>query len=264
MAPLTVRDGCRLEVETTGAGPALVLIPGLGGSAIFWSAMLPALAADRLVVTFDHRGAGRSERPEGTYSIEGLADDLVDILDALGLAHADLLGHSTGGAIAQLVAAKAPERVRSLILSATWHRPDLHFRTLFEARLAVLEILGPEAYARLTQVIGYLPDWLVAHPELVEHAVARASADLKPLSVAAARIRMLLAFAGLDDLSRIRQPTLVVGAKDDMIVAFGQSVALADGISGAHLLAREGGHFFPRIQPDRFVADVLDFLRAVP
>ncbi|MGY8635362.1 alpha/beta fold hydrolase [Bradyrhizobium sp. 14AA] len=263
MTFLTARDGCRLYAETSGSGAPVVLIPGLGGSASFWSAMVPEFADARRVISFDHRGAGRSDRPAETYTIEALAEDLVDMLDALGIARADLVGHSTGGVIAQVVAREYPTRIGRIVLSATWHRPDFHFQTLFRSRLEVLESLGPESYARLTQVIGFPPDWLASHPELVEQAVARARVDLEPIAVSSARIRMLLAFEGLDDLSHICHPTLVIGARDDMVVAYGQSVALANGITGAKLLSREGGHFFPKIRPDQFVQDVRFFLDEV-
>ncbi|HEV2160515.1 alpha/beta fold hydrolase [Bradyrhizobium sp.] len=257
---LNARDGCRLCVETTGSGKAIVLIPGLGGAASFWSAMAPGFADGRRVISYDHRGAGRSDRPDGAYEIEILAEDLIDMLDALGIERADLVGHSTGGAIAQVVARNHPARVGKIVLSATWHRPDTRFQTLFRLRLEVLESLGPESYARLTQVIGFRPDWLVSHPELVEQAAARARADLEPISVSSSRIQMLLAFQGVDDLAHISQETLVLGATDDMIVAYAQSVALANGIPSATLLPYDGGHFFPRVYPDQFVRDVRSFL----
>lgn len=256
MPAIQTRDGCKLHVEVTGEGRPVVLIPGLGGSAKFWSGIAPKLSERFRVVQFDHRGAGRSDRPVATYSVEGLAADLVDILDQLSIDRAHLVGHSTGGAIAQVMAIDHAERVNRLVLSATWDKPTRHFEALFAARLRMLEVEGPEAYARLTQLIGFPPDWIDQNPRILPDAVAAAAADLHPISVAMERLRMLFRFDRSAELDRIVAPTLVIGSRDDMIIAFGRSEALSKQIRGARLLARDGGHFFPRVDPARFVQDL--------
>lgn len=253
-------DGCRLHVDDVGSGEAVVLIPGLGGSARFWTAMTPALALRYRVISFDQRGAGRSDRPAaGPYTIEAMAGDLTAVLDHLGVGRAHLVGHSTGGVIALVMALDRPERVGKLVLSASWDRPDHRFRAMFETRLAILERAGPETYARLTQLIGYPPEWIEANPQRLAEA-ARAADDLLPIEVTAARIRMLLAFDRSDELARIATPVLVIGAPDDMVVAFARSEALAARIPGARLLMRRGGHFYPQLDPPAFAADVAAFL----
>jgi len=253
MPLIAVRDGCQMHVETLGSGHPVVLIPGLGGSARFWSAIAPALAKTFRVILFDHRGAGRSDRPVQEYRVETLARDLSDILAKLGIGKAHLVGHSTGGAIAQVMALDWPRHVDRLVLSGTWARPTPHFNALFRFRLHVLETLGAEAYARLTPLLGYLPDWLNRHPDILEVDPEPALADLTPVAVAAARIRMLLAFDRSADLARIAAPTLVLGARDDMVVACEQSKELAERIPDARLSVLEGGHFFPRAHPGRFL-----------
>ena len=107
-----------------GEGEALFLIPGLGGSAAFWDEIAPALAQRFKVIVMDHRGAGRSERPEQSYSVELLARDAVDVLDHFQIARAHIVGHSTGGAIAQVLAIDYPDRVNRIVLSGSWAKPD--------------------------------------------------------------------------------------------------------------------------------------------
>ncbi len=156
-------DGCALHYDRSGSGPAVVLIPGLGGDGRFWAGVVARLAERFDLIVVDHRGAGRSARPAGPYSIDLIARDMLSVLDAEGCAAAHLVGHSTGGAIVQSLALDAPERVRSLVISGSWDRPDARFRALFEARAALLDAGLAAAYQQLTHVFGFDPAWMDAH-----------------------------------------------------------------------------------------------------
>lgn len=101
----------RRKSETATA----VLLPGTGDTAATWDAVGPVLSADRDVVALSLRGHGRSDRP-GTYSIAGMADDVATALAALGRGPVDLVGHSLGGLVALLVAARESTLVRRLVL----------------------------------------------------------------------------------------------------------------------------------------------------
>src|SRR5687768_8962267 len=106
-------------VEQAGAGPPLLLIAGLGYATWCWHDLQRALAADATTLAFDNRGAGRSDKPAGPYSIPLLADDAAAVLDAAGLRDAHVLGQSMGGYIALTLALRHPARVRSLVLVST-------------------------------------------------------------------------------------------------------------------------------------------------
>lgn len=254
-------DGCALHVESEGEGPPLLLISGLGGVASFWDAVRPMLRQHFRLVLFDHRGTGRSERSPDGHSIGRLAADAVAILDALGIDGAHLIGHSTGGTVAQTLALDVPARVRRLVISGSWARADYRFRLLFETRLRVLQQAGPETYAALGQLLGLPADWINAHEDGVRHAILNAGTELKAPQAAQARLRMLLDYDRLDNLHRIAAPILVLGASDDMIVPYSHSVMIADRIPGAGLVDIPGGHFFPRTQAKAFVEAVAGFLR---
>ncbi|MFC7397355.1 alpha/beta fold hydrolase [Chelatococcus sp. GCM10030263] len=260
MSFVTATDGCPLHFDVAGDGLPLLLVPGLGGAASFWSAVVPHFAGRFRTIAVDHRGAGRNGRPEGSYSIGRIARDVIEVLDALGIETIDIVGHSTGGAIAQTLALDAPQRVRRLVLSGTWARADARFRALFEARIDTLLYAGAATYQKLTHVLGYTADWIELHSESLDAAVAAAERNLAPLSVTAARIRMLLEFDRAAELGRIAAPTLVIGAPDDMMVPYYHSQRLAAAIPGARLEPLEGGHFYPRVHPERFAALVSGFL----
>lgn len=260
MAIVTTSDGVRLHVEEAGEGPALVLIAGLGGSATFWSSIGPLLSRSYRVIAFDHRGAGRSDRPPDGYSIDRIAGDVVEILDRLDIGKAHIVGHSTGGAIAQVLALDAADRVGRIVLSATWEKADYRFRKLFGVRAAVLEACGPQVYQDLTHLMAYQPAWVNEHSDPLDAASRDAGAALEPLAVSIARINMLCEFDRSADLATIAAPTLVVGAVDDGIVPFHHSQALASAIPGARLISFSGGHFFPRLNPGEYADAIAAFL----
>ena len=113
----------RLHVEDRGQGePALFLVHGYTGSSLDWVDSHDALAAERRVVAYDHRGHGASGHAD-EYSIDLLVGDLLRLLDDLGLDQIDLLGHSMGGVVALRTVLEHPERVRSLILMDTFSEP---------------------------------------------------------------------------------------------------------------------------------------------
>jgi aminoacrylate hydrolase len=260
MPTITAPDGCRIAFDVTGDGDALLLIPGLGGAATFWEPVAPLLAKHNHVVTMDHRGAGRSDRPAASYSIEQIAADAVQVMDVLGIGCAHIVGHSTGGVIAQVLVLDHPDRVNRLVISGSWARFDARMALLFQARADVLERAGPEVYQRLTHALGFPAAWIEGHGAQLEDAVAAAGANLAPLEVALKRIRMLSRTDRSKDLARIAAPTMIIGAPDDPMVPFYQSEKLAATIPGARLERISGSHFFPRVKPDQFAAVVRDFL----
>jgi 2-succinyl-6-hydroxy-2,4-cyclohexadiene-1-carboxylate synthase len=114
-------DGTSLEVRETGRGPALLLVHGFGGAKEDFADHVDALAARHRVVVFDHRGHGESDGPDevAAYSLDRLADDTIQVADALGIGRFRLLGHSMGGMVARRLLLVHPERVEALVLMDT-------------------------------------------------------------------------------------------------------------------------------------------------
>jgi pimeloyl-ACP methyl ester carboxylesterase len=238
----------------------VVLIPGLGGLASFWREASKTLDRRFRLISFDHRGTGRSDRPEQDYSNDLLASDVLRILDELRIERAYIVGHSTGGAIAQTLGLDAADRVKGLVLSGTWSRPDYRFKLLFETRLAVLEHAGPRAHAALGQLLGFPSDWINENERSLRGALETAEADTSPISVSAARMRMLLDYDRHQELSCVTAPTLVIGSADDAIVPSSLARDIARAIPNAQYVEMSGGHFFPRTMPEAFARTVSEFL----
>ena len=260
MATLKAVDGCTLYYERSGSGPPVVLIPGLGGDGRFWGGVVAVLKDRFDLLVVDHRGAGRSDRPPGRYSIDGIAHDVLAVMDHEGIASAHLVGHSTGGAIVQTIALDAPDRARALVISGSWDRSDARFRATFGARAAMLDAGLAGAYQQLTHVFGYDAGYLDTHVADLDKAVAAAPNSLAPLDVTAARVRMLLDFDRSADLARLTQPALIIGARDDILVPIHHARRLKALLPHAEYAEFAGAHFHPRSDPAPFAERVGRFL----
>jgi pimeloyl-ACP methyl ester carboxylesterase len=122
-------NGFLLHYEVEGAGQPLVLIPGFASGRSIWTMQIPALSRHFRVISFDPRGVGESEKPEGPQSISLLADDLALLLLALHVPSAHILGVSFGGFVAQEFALKYPLMTRKLVLCCTSFGGPHHVRS---------------------------------------------------------------------------------------------------------------------------------------
>jgi aminoacrylate hydrolase len=252
---------CALYYERQGMNFPVLFISGLSGLAAFWQDQVATFAKRFEVVTFDHRGIGQSDESRIGYTVERMTADVVRLLDALGVARCHLVGHSTGGAIAQVLAIEHPKRLASLVLAATWTKADAYFRRLYALRKEILQRLGPSIYLQSATLLWYPSWWITHNNERLRQIEAQALADFAPTEIVASRIDAMLAFDRTADLGRIKAPTLVVGAEDDIVTPAYFSEELARLIPGAEIkLFPRGGHFLTQVRPREFNNAVLPFL----
>jgi aminoacrylate hydrolase len=263
MMRVTRPDGASLVVDSAGAGPDMLLISGLGGSAAFWAPLVPILRQTFRLIRFDQRGIGASHRGAAPLAITTLADDAIAILDALHVESAIIVGHSTGGLIAQALAVRQPQRSKALVLSASWVVADTYVRTLFANRLIVLE-RAPEAYESLALFLSYPPDWLAQRPALLASVAEGQTDTASRRALIAERIEALLAFDGAAALAEIVMPVLVLSAADDHIIPAYHQRRLAAALAQADIQVFEsGGHFFPHTRAEGYCQAIGDWYRRI-
>jgi aminoacrylate hydrolase len=249
--------------EEAGQGPPLMMVPGLGGIGAIWKPQIDAFQGHFRCIPHDHRGCGQSTRWRGEYSVDQMADDTLRLMDVLKIERAHFIGHSTGGAIGQVIALDHPERLSSLVLSATWCGPDAFFRRCFAIRRETLTKLGWESYGRTSNAFLYAPWYLAAHDDELKAQEAATVANPPDLEIAVARIDAIVRFDRRAWVGKIGVPTLVIVAKDDMVTPLHLSQELAAKIPHAKFVQLErGGHFVDIADPAAYNAAVLDFLRA--
>jgi 3-oxoadipate enol-lactonase len=261
-------EGGRLHVEDNGAaGVPLLLIQGLGYAIWAWRDQLPAFAARRRTIAFDNRGAGRSSKEPGPFSMEQFAGDALSVLDALGVDSAHVLGVSMGGFVAQLLALRAPERVRSLVLIGTGPGGPEHARVPGETVKAWLANAGLPAaeYARRTMHLSFSPGWSDGHAERYEELLAARLEHPTPpdcwLAQFEAANRFLDSGAAVEEIA---EPVLVVHGDADRVVPVSNGHLLARRIAGAELTVLPGrGHVVQLESPEEFNQLVEAFLERV-
>lgn len=254
-------DGADIHYEVHGQGPPVMLVAGLGGAGSYWKPQLAELARHFTVIVHDHRGTGASTHQKITYSVERMAADTVAVMDAAGIESAHLVGHSTGGAIGQILGIEQPHRLRSMIMYASWTKADEYFRRVFELRKATVLDHGALAYMRATPVFLHPDWWINANAAALAEAEAQGVASFPPPEVVASRIDAIVAFDRTAHLDRIRTPTLVFCAADDRLTPLYFSQELVARIPGARLLvAEKGGHAHSQTMPEEFNSIVLQYL----
>jgi aminoacrylate hydrolase len=259
--PKVAIAGGEIHYEEAGRGEPLILVSGLGGTASYWRPQLAAFSARFRVITYDHRGTGASDRLQDTFSIDQMTRELAELMDALKIERAHIVGWSTGGAIGQTLAIEQPQRIARMVLVSTWTHCDAWFRRLFEARREVLQRGGPELYAAFFPLWVYPPDYVNASDTGITEEVRQAIAGAPPGDVMMGRIDALLAFDRRAGLSRIKAPTLVVASENDYVIPSYHGEALARAIPGAKLaMIPGGGHANTVTRAGEFNRIALEFL----
>ena len=251
-----------LYYEEHGSGAPLILSAGLGGSGNYWLPNVPALAANHRVILYDHRGTARSDRdlPE-IVTVEQMGDDILALIDGLGLKKATIIGHAAGAVAGLAAALKSPERIDRLVLVNGWSKPDPHFARCFDARLALLRNSGPRAYVEAQPIFLFPANWISEHHEQLAAETEQHLAHFAGAEAYEKRIAALRAFDMDARLHEISAPTLALAAEDDMLVPSNCSRHLAEGIKGAKLaMMGWGGHGCNVTDPGTFEAHVLEFL----
>ncbi len=225
----------------------VLLVSGLGGTAAFWEPVRARLEASCRIVCYDQPGCGLRPAPENALSIDQLAEDAEKVARrTFGERPIALIGHSTGGAIAQTFAARWPDRVSKLVLSGTWLRPNTYMHELFAFRSALLRA-APELSAGCNALLTNTPDAI--EPD----SLAPQSMDETRIATTLDRIEALMAFEGTAQLNRINCDTLILGVEDDRVIPADRQRDLHAELSHAEMtIFPDGGHFYPRTQPESF------------
>jgi pimeloyl-ACP methyl ester carboxylesterase len=247
------RGGAPLYWESTGTGTPVLLIHGLGLSGGAWWRTVDALSPTLRVITFDHRGIGRSESLRPSYTTEAMADDAVSILDELGLESAHVYGISLGGMIAQQLALRHPERIRSLVLGATQPggRRAVHADAEVMAFFRQRSHMDKEEAAWASVEFNYGARCRAEHADRIAEDIERRLEQ--PFSAQAYRAQLFAAAMHncYGRLDRIVVPTFVVHGAHDRVIPVANAHLMAERLPNCRLSVLEGsGHLYPTEAPE--------------
>jgi len=264
VSKIMVRDGAQLACEVQGratdAAP-LVLIHSLAMDHTFWNAVTPALSEATAVLTYDCRGHGQSDKPDGTYRVQRFADDLADLLDHLDWRSAIVAGASMGGCITLAFAAAYPTRAVGLGLfdtTAWYDAPDK-----WEERAATAEAKGLEAMLEFQTTRWFTDAFRARRKDVLDAAVAVFLAN--PARCYAQACRMLGACNFTDALPRLKMPVRIAVGEEDYATPVAMSETLHRGIAGSTLtVIPNARHLTPLECPERIVAELQKLLEMAP
>jgi len=250
-----------LYYEEHGSGPPLILSSGMGGSANYWRPNIAALAEHFRVIGYDHRGTGRSDRTV-TPRVESIGDDILVLMDSLGVERASIVGHAIGGMGALWLALHEPERIDRLVVVNGWGQLDPHTYRCFNTRLSLLRNVGVREYVHAQPIFLYPPTWDSDHFGDLDDEEDVLVADF-PVEMIDNRIVATGQFDVDHITADLLAPTLFLASDDDVLVPPTCSAWLTDRFPGARLKAMNwGGHACNVTDPDTFNRIVLDFLRS--
>jgi 3-oxoadipate enol-lactonase len=256
-------DGTRIHYQQLGVprGEPVLMIQGLGADMHGWIMQRWRFGAQYRTIALDNRGAGRSDKPFARYTLEQMADDALAVLDATQTEAAHVIGASMGGAIAQILAVRHPDRVRSLVLTCTACRHHQWRRELLTEWAALANERGMGEVSRRAM------RWLVGGRSL--RRFWPALGQLGPLALrtpAFAFASQVRAILDTDDgirteLTALKMPALIVVGNQDILTPRGDSEELAELIPDSDLVVISGAaHGLMVEHASTYNRVVLDFL----
>jgi pimeloyl-ACP methyl ester carboxylesterase len=264
----------RITYRSAGSGPVLLLIHGMAGSATTWRQVMRGLAASFTVVVPDLLGHGRSDKPQGDYSLGAFASTLRDLLVALGHERATVVGQSLGGGVAMQFSYQYPERTERLVLVGSGGLGREVNRLL-----RLLSLPGSEAVLQLAcaaPVRGAIESVASGaarvglRPAPVVRELWRSYASLADDAARSAFLRTLRAVVdprgqAVSAANRLHLagevPTLIVWGDSDPIIPVDHAYSAHASIPGSRLEIFEGVGHYPHCEaPERFIEVLSDFI----
>jgi len=264
------RSGTLIFITRSMAKAILVvMITGLANSTEYYFRLVPGLAEKYRVIIFDNRGAGQSDKPDIPYTMDMLTDDAAGLLDALGVDRAHIYGHSMGGAIAQHLALRYPEKTASLVLACT-SCGGRHGVPPDQEYIAYLTDMQRRSQETREETIKrglhfyFSPDFVHNNPDIIQHFISSYVKHAPPIHSYNRQIEAVMTHDIYDRLPEIKVPTLVVAGGADTLTPTENSRILASRIPKAELMIMEDmRHFLIVEAPEELNKAIIDFLERV-
>jgi pimeloyl-ACP methyl ester carboxylesterase len=263
--PKVKANNITLHYELQGTGEPLLLIPYLSADNACYAFQVAEYAKHFSCISVDLRGTGESDKPEGAYSIEDIADDVAAFTQSLGIASVHVAGLSLGAAIGIWIAAKYPQKVRSLSLHSGWTKTDLFLKTVVEGWQLMAKSMGTVSEMVIQAIFPWCltPDLYAEKPEYIESLAAFVRS--RPAQSEASFLQQsnaVISHDAEDQLARISAPTQITFGRRDLLTSTRFAELMTTKIAKSELLIFESCSHAPIYEGvDEFNQKTLDFLR---
>jgi 3-oxoadipate enol-lactonase len=263
--PRVTANGITINYEQQGTGDPLILIPFLSADNACYAFQVAEYAKHFTCISLDLRGTGESDKPEGVVSTELYADDVAAFMQAAGMSRAHIAGLSLGAAIGMWVAAKHPDKVRSLSLHSGWTTSDPYLKTVVEGWQVMASALDsvPEMVIRSIFPWCLTPDLYAARYEHIQ-ALSDFVRSRPPMSVEGfmQQSNAVIAHDVQSQLSNITAPTQITFGRHDQITSLRFSEPLTNAIPNSELVIFETCAHAPIYESvEEFNSKTLAFLK---
>ena len=263
--PKVKANNITLNYEQQGSGEPLILIPYLAADNACYAFQVAEYARHFTCITVDLRGTGESDKPEGDYSTELFADDVAEFMQAIGIPKAHVSGLSLGAAIGMWLAARYPDKVKSLSLHSGWTKTDLFLKTVVEGWQVMAKALGsvPETVTQGIFPWCFTPELYADKPEYIQSlADFVRSRPAQPLASFLQRSNAVIAHDVEAQLGRITAPTQITFGRHDQVTSTRFADRMKHNIRGSELLVFEECSHAPIYERvDQFNQKTLAFLQ---
>ncbi len=248
------------ELSGKKGAQVVVLSHSLSSSLLMWNPQMDALNPYFQVLRYDTRGHGDSDAPPGTYTLELLGEDVVKLLDALGIDRVHFVGLSMGGMIGQCLALNYSHRLKSLALCDTAAVVPAEAQPLWQERMDKARKKGMEALSEETMERWFTPPFLTQNSAML--ALIQEQLLATPVSGYVGCAEAIQKLNYLGRLSEIKMPTLIIVGEDDPGTPASASEAMHERISNSKLVILPFARHLSNVeQTNAFNSALLNFLR---
>jgi pimeloyl-ACP methyl ester carboxylesterase len=253
-----------MNYDQQGSGEPLILIPYLAADSACYAFQVAEYAKHFTCISIDPRGAGETDKPEGTYSTELFADDVSAFMQALGVDRAHISGLSLGAAIGMWLAAKYSDKVKSLSLHSPWTKTDPFLKAVVESWQLLARALGSVPELIVTGIFPwcFTPE-LYANQEYMQSLAGFVrSRPAQPVDAFIRQTEAVLAHDVESQLRKVSAPTQITFGRHDLVTSTRFAPALTESISGSELIVFENCSHAPIYENvDEFNQQTLEFLQ---
>ena len=241
--PKIKANGITMNYDQQGTGEPLILIPYISADHACYAFQVAEYAKHFTCISLDLRGTGETDKTDGPYSTEDLADDVAAFMQALGISRAHITGLSLGAAIGMWLAAKHPENVASLSLHSAWPKTDAYMKSIIQTFQHTARAMGSVSEMVILALFPWCltPELYSAKPDYIQQLAAFVRS--RPAQSVESFIQQSSAVIGHDaeaQLSRITAPTLITFGRHDVATSIRFADRLKKGIPNSELLIFEG------------------------
>lgn len=261
--PIIKINDLDLYYEQHGVGEDLILIGGLTSDSQVWKSVLRILSKQFRVLIFDNRGAGKSATPDYPYTTIMMAKDTLDLMDALHIKKAHIVGHSMGGCIAQQIAITAPDRLNKLVVACSRTKMSIIANMIFSMR-ETLQIQGAPITTLAEYVLPFLfSEHFLKNTLYVNGFIQWTANNPNPQSLIGYQhqLHAVKTHDISDKVASILAPTLVVAGEEDIVMPAKYAQAFASSLKNGHFIAFQNCAHMPQVEyPKEFAETVIQFL----